>query len=151
MIFAGAAQIASGSKHTLAMRADGQLFGCGGADGETPRPLMSGVTATAAGFDGSAAIDIAGTVWRSRVGSPPQPLPRRARAAAAAQNIVGANGGAGGHPPVRCWSIMRRSVCFSASACCRPKGSSTRCSCARACSIRRATSRVPAAVMRIGV
>jgi hypothetical protein len=74
VIFTGAAQIASGSRHTLALRADGQLFGWGGADGTTPKPLMSGVTAMAAGLDGSAAIDVAGAVWRWRVGSPPQPL-----------------------------------------------------------------------------
>ena len=35
---------------------------------------------------------------------------------------------------------MARRVCFSASACCRPKGSSTRCSCARARSINVSTA-----------
>lgn len=75
VIFSGAAQIASGSRHTLALRADGRLFGWGGADGTTPKPLMSGVSAIAAGTDGSAALDTAGEIWRWRVGQPPQRLP----------------------------------------------------------------------------
>jgi hypothetical protein len=75
VIFTGAVQIASGSKHTLALRADGQLFGWGGADGTAPKLLMNGVSAIVAGLDGSAAIDNAGGVWRWQVGQPPRRLP----------------------------------------------------------------------------
>ena len=75
VIFTAAAQIASGSRHTLALRADGQLFGWGGTDGTAPKWLMNGVSAIAAGNDGSAAIDATGSIWRWQVGQPPQKLP----------------------------------------------------------------------------
>lgn len=71
VIFTGASQIATGSRHTLALRDDGALFGWGGADGTTPKLLMRGVTAIAAGLEGSTAIDTEGAIWRWAVGKPP--------------------------------------------------------------------------------
>ena len=44
-----------------------------------------------------------------------------------------------------------RSVDFRSSAFCSPNGSSTRCSCSRACAISRSTSRRPSGVMRTSV
>ncbi len=79
VIFDGASQIATGSRHTLALRADGALFTWGGADGVAPRQVLGGVAAVAGGLEGSAAIDIDGTLWSWSVGQPPARLAKPPR------------------------------------------------------------------------
>lgn len=71
VIFDGASQIASGSRHTLALRADGTLFTWGGADGPAPKVVRASVVAIAAGLDGSTAIDADGAWWHWAVGGAP--------------------------------------------------------------------------------
>ena len=71
VIIDGVSQIASGSRHTLALRADGTLLTWAGADGPAPKVVRSGVVAMAAGLDGSAAIDTDGVLWHWAVGGRP--------------------------------------------------------------------------------
>jgi len=63
-LFSGAAAIATGSSHSLAIRADGSLWAWGRDMGLDPKKLMDGVTAAAADRSGSIALTGDGTLWQ---------------------------------------------------------------------------------------
>jgi alpha-tubulin suppressor-like RCC1 family protein len=73
-IFHGAVAIATGSKHTLAIRADGSLWGWGEGFAVTPAPLMTAVVAVAAGDTATIAADAAGRLWQWDAGRGPRRL-----------------------------------------------------------------------------
>lgn len=63
-VFEGAVALATGSRHTLAIRADASLWVWGGSFGFQPRQLMADVRAAAAGDSATLAIDGAGRLWQ---------------------------------------------------------------------------------------
>jgi alpha-tubulin suppressor-like RCC1 family protein len=77
-IFTGATAIATGSRHTVAIRADGSLWGWGEGFAIEPARLMDRVVATAAGDTATLALDAAGTLWQWDAGRGPRrvPVPR---------------------------------------------------------------------------
>lgn len=73
-IFDGASAIATGSRHSLALRADGSLWGWGEGFGIQPRKLRDGVCATAAGDSATLALDGDGSLWQWDGGGTPRRL-----------------------------------------------------------------------------
>ena len=71
VIFEGAAAIATGSRHSLAVRPDGSLYVWGGAEGVEPRLVMQDVAHVAAGLEDSIVIDKGGRLWNWPVGQRP--------------------------------------------------------------------------------
>jgi alpha-tubulin suppressor-like RCC1 family protein len=77
-IFDGAVAIATGSRHSLAIRADASLWAWGEGFAIQPRQVMSGVTAVAAGDTATLALDRVGALWQWDGSTGPRavPLPR---------------------------------------------------------------------------
>jgi alpha-tubulin suppressor-like RCC1 family protein len=73
-LFSGAVAIATGSKHTLAIRGDGSLWAWGEGFAITPARLMDGVVAVAAGDTATIALDAAGALWQWDAGRGPRRL-----------------------------------------------------------------------------
>jgi alpha-tubulin suppressor-like RCC1 family protein len=73
-IFGGAVAIATGSKHTLAIRADGGLWAWGEGFAIEPARLMERVVAAAAGDSATIALDAAGRLWQWDAGRGPRLL-----------------------------------------------------------------------------
>ena len=63
-LFEGASAIATGSKHTLALRADGSLWAWGAGFAIAPARLMERVVAMAAGDTATIALDGDGALWQ---------------------------------------------------------------------------------------
>ena len=74
LLFDGAAAIATGSKHTLAIRADGSLWGWGEGFAIAPSKLMDRVVAVAAGDTATIAFDTDGALWQWDGGRGPRRL-----------------------------------------------------------------------------
>lgn len=77
-IFSGAVAIATGSKHTVAIRDDGSLWGWGEGYAIQPAKLMDRVVAAAGGDTATLALDAAGALWQWEAGRGPRrvELPR---------------------------------------------------------------------------
>jgi alpha-tubulin suppressor-like RCC1 family protein len=73
-IFDGAVAIATGSKHTLAIRGDGSLWAWGEGFAIAPQRLMGRVTAAAAGDSATIALDADGALWQWDAGRGPRRL-----------------------------------------------------------------------------
>lgn len=73
-IFESATAIATGSKHTLALRADGSLWGWGAGFAIAPTRLMERVMAVAAGDTATIALDADGALWQWDEGRGPRRL-----------------------------------------------------------------------------
>ena len=73
-IFSGAVAIATGSRHSLAIRADGSLWAWGGGFAIEPVPLMARVSAAAAGDTATIAIAADGALWQWDGGGQPRRL-----------------------------------------------------------------------------
>jgi len=71
-VFDGARAIATGSRHSLAIRHDGSLWGWGEGFGIEPRKLLDGVLAIAAGDTATLAFDGHGGLWQWQGGAAPQ-------------------------------------------------------------------------------
>ncbi|MDQ0609244.1 hypothetical protein QFZ83_003415 [Variovorax sp. W1I1] len=71
VIFEGAAAIATGSRHSLALRPDGSLYIWGGPEGVQPRLAMEDVAHVAAGLEDTIAIDRQGRLWNWPLGQRP--------------------------------------------------------------------------------
>ncbi len=67
-IFGGATAIATGSRHSLAIRADGSLWAWGEGYGIEPAPLLDRVSAVAAGDTATIARGADGALWQWDVG-----------------------------------------------------------------------------------
>lgn len=74
-IFDGARAIATGSRHSLAIRGDGSLWAWGQGFGIEPRRLHEGVTATAAGDTATLALAADGSLWQWDDGAGPRRVP----------------------------------------------------------------------------
>jgi hypothetical protein len=77
-IFDGATAIATGSRHSLAIRGDASLWAWGEGFAIEPRQIMSGVSAVAAGDTATLALDRSGELWQWDGGAGPRAvaLPR---------------------------------------------------------------------------
>jgi hypothetical protein len=77
-IFDGATAIATGSRHSLAIRADASLWAWGEGYTIEPRQIMRDVRAAAAGDTATLALDRSGALWQWDRGVGPRavPLPR---------------------------------------------------------------------------
>lgn len=73
-IFEGARAIATGSRHSLAIRQDGSLWAWGEGFGIEPRKLRDGVLATAAGDTATLALTADGGLWQWDGGGVPRRL-----------------------------------------------------------------------------
>ncbi len=73
-IFSGATSLATGSRHTLALRADASLWAWGEGFAIEPARLMEGVAAVAAGDSATIALDAAGALWQWDGGRGPRRL-----------------------------------------------------------------------------
>ncbi len=73
-IFEGARAIATGSRHSVAIRHDGSLWAWGEGFGNEPRPLLGGVAATAAGDSATLALTRDGVLWQWDGGVGPRRL-----------------------------------------------------------------------------
>ena len=73
-IFDGARAIATGSRHSLAVRGDGSLWAWGEGFGIEPRRLHEGVQAVAAGDTATLALGADGSLWQWEVGGAPRRL-----------------------------------------------------------------------------
>ena len=73
-IFDGAVAIATGSKHTLAIRADASLWAWGDGFAIAPARLMERVAAVAAGDSATIALDADGALWQWDAGRGPRRL-----------------------------------------------------------------------------
>jgi len=73
-IFDGARSIATGSRHSLAIRHDASLWAWGEGFGIEPRQLLGGVLATAAGDTATLALTADGALWQWDGGSGPRRL-----------------------------------------------------------------------------
>jgi len=73
-VFSDATAIATGSRHSLALRADGSLWIWGGQEGLKPRKALESITAMAGGSDDSIALGSDGSVWHWRLGDEPKRL-----------------------------------------------------------------------------
>jgi alpha-tubulin suppressor-like RCC1 family protein len=82
-LFEGATAIATGSRHSLALRGDGSLWGWGEGFSIAPARLMDRVLAVAAGDTATIALDASGTLWQWDGGRGPRriALPGRATGA----------------------------------------------------------------------
>lgn len=63
-LFSGAVAIATGSRHSLALRADGSLWAWGEGFAIEPAKLMDRVAAVAAGDSATIALDAGGALWQ---------------------------------------------------------------------------------------
>ena len=70
-IFGGATQIATGSRHSLAIRRDGSLWIWGADEGLLPKRVLAKVVAAAGGLDDSVALTADGAVWNWALGQAP--------------------------------------------------------------------------------
>ncbi|MDM0025459.1 hypothetical protein [Variovorax saccharolyticus] len=80
VVFDGATAVATGSRHTAALTADGRVWLWGAAEGLRPLPTRLLAVEIAAGLDSTLAIDAQGAVWEWRVGerpSAPVPMPAK--------------------------------------------------------------------------
>jgi alpha-tubulin suppressor-like RCC1 family protein len=77
-IFDGATAIATGSRHSLALRADGGLWAWGEGFAIEPRRILGDASAAAAGDTATLALDRSGALWQWDRGVGPRavPLPR---------------------------------------------------------------------------
>jgi alpha-tubulin suppressor-like RCC1 family protein len=73
-IFEGAVAIATGSRHSLALRADGSLWAWGEGFGIEARKVREGVLATAAGDSATLALTGEGALWQWDGGGAPRKL-----------------------------------------------------------------------------
>ncbi len=73
-LFAGAVAIATGSRHSLAIRADASLWAWGDGFAIQPARLMDRVVAVAAGDTATIALDAAGVLWQWEAGRGPRRL-----------------------------------------------------------------------------
>lgn len=73
-LFIGAAAIATGSRHSLAIRQDGSLWAWGDGFAIAPSLLMDRVSAVAAGDSATIALDAAGALWQWDSGRGPRRL-----------------------------------------------------------------------------
>jgi hypothetical protein len=73
-IFRGAVAIATGSRHSLAIRADGSLWAWGEGFAIEPAKLMERVSAVAAGDTATIAITVEGALWQWDGGGTPRRL-----------------------------------------------------------------------------
>ena len=73
-IFSGAVAIATGSRHSLAIRADGSLWAWGEGFAIEPAKVMERVSAVAAGDTATIAISAEGALWQWDGGGPPRRL-----------------------------------------------------------------------------
>ncbi len=73
-IFGGATQIATGSRHSLAIRRDGSLWIWGADEGLLPKRVLANVVAAAGGLDDSVALTADGAVWNWALGQAPKRL-----------------------------------------------------------------------------
>lgn len=71
VIFGGARQIATGSRHSLAIRRDGSLWVWGAGDGLLPKRVLGRVVASGGGLDDSVALTADGAVWNWVQGQAP--------------------------------------------------------------------------------
>jgi len=71
ILFEGGRRIATGARHSLAIRPDGELWIWGSGEGLAPKRILGGVLAVSGGLDESVAITADGAVWNWRVGQPP--------------------------------------------------------------------------------
>lgn len=71
VISEGATAIATGSRHSLALRPDGSLWIWGSHEGLQPRQAMQRVAEVAAGLEDTLAIDVDGQLWNWAVGERP--------------------------------------------------------------------------------
>ena len=76
-IFDGARAIATGSRHSLAIRVDGSLWAWGEGFAIEPRRLLDGVMAVAAGDTATLALTTAGELWQWDGGGTPRQLALR--------------------------------------------------------------------------
>ena len=74
-ITAGATGIATGSSHSLAIKADGTLYAWGREYGTEPVPVLRNVRAAAAGVSTTIALTRDGTLWQWDRGRKPQVRP----------------------------------------------------------------------------
>lgn len=70
-IFTAADHVATGSRHSLAIRGDGSLWIWGAAEGLQPRQVLSGVVAASGGREDSVALTGDGAVWNWGLGQAP--------------------------------------------------------------------------------
>ncbi len=75
-IFTGAVALATGSRHTVAVRADGSLWAWGEGFAIAPARLMDRVQAVAAGDAATLALDADGALWQWDAGRGPRRLTR---------------------------------------------------------------------------
>ncbi len=73
-VFSGAVAIATGSRHSLAIRADGSLWGWGEGFAIEPAAVMPRVSAVAAGDTATIAITTEGSLWQWDGGETPRRL-----------------------------------------------------------------------------
>ena len=73
-IFRGAVAIATGSRHSLAIRADGSLWAWGEGFAMEPARIMDRVRAVAAGDTATIALDTDGALWQWDGGGKPRRL-----------------------------------------------------------------------------
>jgi hypothetical protein len=73
-IFDGAAAIATGSRHSAAIRADGSLWAWGEGFGVAPKQVMDRVVAVAGGDTATIALDADGALWQWDGGAGPRRL-----------------------------------------------------------------------------
>jgi alpha-tubulin suppressor-like RCC1 family protein len=73
-IFEGAASIATGSSHSLAIRADQSLWAWGQGFAVEPRKVLDGVAAAAAGDTVTLALTVDGALWQWDRGHRPRQL-----------------------------------------------------------------------------
>ncbi len=73
-IFDAAVAIATGARHSAAIRADGSLWAWGEGFGIAPKRLMARVVAVAAGDSATIALDADGALWQWDAGAGPRRL-----------------------------------------------------------------------------
>lgn len=74
VVFEGANAIATGSRHSLAVRPDGSLWTWGAGEGLTPKHILSKVVAASGGLNDSVALTTDGVVWTWALGQVPARL-----------------------------------------------------------------------------
>lgn len=75
-IFEGARAIATGSRHSVAIRTDNSLWAWGDGFGTDPRRLREGIAVVAAGDTATIALGADGSLWQWDAGAGPRPLRR---------------------------------------------------------------------------
>lgn len=74
-LFEGAGQIATGARHSVAVRADGTLWIWGENEGLDPKPALADVTAVACGDTDTLALTRDGRLWQWSTGEAPRVVP----------------------------------------------------------------------------